>query len=81
MTIEEVLAQNPRWQYELLGRMQADCLYYLGYGMRCPNRLWATNEKDQISFMKAIWENFPKEEKPVWLTWGEILEFEKQMVA
>lgn len=66
-------------QYQMLGRLKSDCDYYLGFGYRNPNRLWAGNEKDQIKEMKAIWLRFSETEKPKWLTWEQILDYEKQV--
>jgi hypothetical protein len=31
--------------------------------------------------MKAMWLSFSEGEKPEWLTWEKILEYEKQMCA
>lgn len=53
--------------------------YYLNMGHRYPGHLWANNEKEQIEEMKKIWLSFAEDEKPVWLTWEQILEYEKQM--
>lgn len=68
-----------RFQYQLLGRMKSDCDYYLGYGNRNPGRLWANNETEHIKTMKSMWLSFSEEEKPEWLTWEQILEYEKEM--
>ena len=32
MTIEEVLQHDFKFRYMLLGRLQADCEYFLGFG-------------------------------------------------
>lgn len=42
-------------------------------------RCWAGNEKDQIEEMKALWLGFSETDKPEWLTWEHILDYEKQM--
>ena len=47
--------------------------------MHLGNCLWAGDEKSQIENMKALWNSFPEEDKPEWLTWEDILEYEKQM--
>ena len=70
---------EPSYRYQLLSRMKSDCDYYLGYGGRSANHLWAGNEADQIEAMKYIWNSFPDEDKPEWLTWEEILEYERKM--
>lgn len=71
---------EPKFRYMMLSRMKSDCDYYLGYGNRSTNHLWAGDEIGQIENMKAIWCTFPDEDKPEWLTWKELLEYEKQMV-
>ena len=48
MTIEEVLQHDLKFRYMLLGRLQADCEYYLGFGNKSSRRLWAGSEKAQI---------------------------------
>lgn len=81
MTIEEILNYEESFRYQMLGRMQSDCEYYLGYGHRSANKLWAGNEKDQIAYMKAIWKSFDKNKKPKWCLYRQILAYEKQMVS
>ena len=39
MTIEEVLQHDLKFRYMLLGRLQADCEYYLGFGNKSSRRL------------------------------------------
>ena len=77
--IANPVSKEKKAQYQMLGRLRSDCEYYLGYGCRNPNRLWAGNEKDQIEEMKALWLGFSETDKPEWLTWEHILDYEKQM--
>ena len=70
---------EPRFRYMMLSRMKQDCDYYLGYGGRSTNHLWAGNEKNQIANMKALWDTFEPEDKPEWLTKEELLEYARQM--
>ena len=63
----------------LLGRLQADCEYYLGFGNRNPRRLWAGSEKEQIEYMVKIYESFQEDEKPMWITMEKIKEYSKEM--
>lgn len=74
-----VLKSEAKFRYMLLDRMRQDCKYYLGNGNRNPENLMEGNERDQILFMKDIWNSFPDDEKPEWLTWEDILEFEERM--
>ena len=77
MTVSEILAKDACFRYQLLSRMKADCDCYLGYGNRLRKYLWADDEEEQISLMKALWRSFP--EKPEWLSWDAILDYERKM--
>ena len=74
----DILKQDEKFRYQLLARLQMDCDYYLGYGHRSPNHLWADDEKDQIQNMKDLYHTF--DEKPEWLTLADIEEYEKKML-
>ena len=63
MTIEEVLQHDLKFRYMLLGRLQADCEYYLGFGNKSSRRLWAGSEKTQIEYMTKIHDSFRENEK------------------
>jgi len=69
---------NEEDNYMLLGRLQADCEYFLGHGNGSENRLWAGNIEEQISKMKELWEKLPV--KPEWLSYEEIENYEKEML-
>ena len=69
---------EPRFRYMMLDRLRTDCEYYLRINGSA-NCLWADDEKKQIQTMKNIWTSFREWEKPEWLTWEDILEFEKKM--
>ena len=58
------------FEYQLLGRLKADCEYYLKWGGRSVNHLWAGNVKAQIAKMKELWNVL--ETKPRWLTMDQI---------
>lgn len=76
-----ILAQDESFQYQMLDRLKSDCDYYLGNGNRSPNHLWAKNEKEHITHMKAVWNNFSNDKKPEWLAWEKILEYESKMTS
>lgn len=63
----------------MLGRLQSDCEYYLGYGRRSLSILSGKDPRHHINRMKELWQEFPEDEKPEWLTWEQILEYEKEM--
>jgi len=69
---------DEKFKYQMLGRLQSDCEYFLGNGHRCDKHLWAGNPADQIKEMKKIYNEVS--EKPEWLTLEQIEDFEKKMV-
>ena len=79
MTTEEVLQRDLQFRNMLLGRLQADSEYYLGYGNRNTRRLWAGSEAEQIEFMMKLYESFNDDEKPMWITVEKIKEYSKAM--
>lgn len=77
--MEDWSKYEARFRYMMLDQLRQDCEYYLGYGNRNPNNLWAGDVASQIENMKALWDTFSKENSPEWLTWDDILEFERKM--
>lgn len=75
----EILNSAPEFRYQLLHRMKADCDYYLGYGNRNPRNLWASSMEEQIATMRAIWNSFPENAKPEWLSFEDIQQYEDSM--
>lgn len=71
---------NPldKFEYQLLGRLQQDCEYYLGAGNRHRKHLWAPDEALQIQKMKELYESLP--DKPNWITLEAINGYEEKMV-
>lgn len=81
--IKNLIAERPAtdsFKYMLLDRMKQDCNYYLGNGNRLKKYLWANDEKEHIENMKALWNSFPDEEKPEWITMEQIEAYEKDML-
>ena len=68
MELQEILKEDPKFRYQLLSRMQTDCDYFLENGNGHYKHLWAGDPKDQIEYMKAIWNSFPEDQKPEWLS-------------
>ena len=80
ITMDYIMQRDLAFRYMLLGRLQADCEYYLGFGNRNTNRLWAGSEERQIDFMIKLYDSFSADEKPQWLTMDKIKEYEKEMI-
>ena len=65
--------ENPhRFSYMMLDKLRLDCKYYFGHG----NRSKKIDIAGIIAEMKEIWNNLPRNGKPEWLTWEQILEYE-----
>lgn len=75
--LEEILKKDDSFKYQLLGRMQCDCEYYLKLGNKNPDNLWAKDEQKHIDYMKAIYGSFEK--KPSWIDMNKIRMYEMHM--
>lgn len=70
------------FRYQMLDRLRSDCNYYQGYGNRSANALWARgDEAGQILHMVALYQSFPDDKKPEWLTADDIESFAVQMLG
>lgn len=65
----ELLAEEPAAEampsghgdeYRLLGRLKADCDYFLGTGGRAEKHLWAGNVREQIAKMRELYAALPE---------------------
>lgn len=77
--MQDLLGHDECFRYQLLDRLKLDCNYYLGYGNKNPKNLWAGSEKEQIEAMETLWNSFPEDRKPEWLTWEQIKIFAMKM--
>lgn len=68
------------FQYMMLDRLRSDCEYYLGYGCRSLSILSGKDPRQHIDRMKELWKELPEDGKPEWLTWEQILEYEKAII-
>lgn len=68
-----------KYQYMLLDRMKQDCEYFINFS-HCEKYLWSNDVKSHIRDMKELWDSFSKDEKPEWLSYEDILEYEKKML-
>ena len=78
--INLVVHQDEIFRYQLLSRMKMDCEYFLGFGNMVEKYLWAGSVQLQIAYMNAIWNSFPKDGKPEWLTMRQSEKYERKMV-
>ena len=67
------------FDYQLLDRLRSDCRYYLD-GHRNPDLLWAGSVGEQIKEMRKLYNSFPSDKKPQWITGEDINHFEAEML-
>ena len=67
------------FDYQLLDRLRSDCRYYLD-GHRNPDLLWAGSVEEQIKEMHKLYNSFPSDKKPQWITEEDINHFEAEML-
>lgn len=77
--IQASCSESERFAYMLLGRLQSDCEYFLGFGNRLTKHLWAGDVAAQIKKMKELYDSFSTDKKPEWLSYQDILAYEKEM--
>ena len=75
-----VINRANQFNYMMLGRLKSDCDYFLGNGNGFIGHLWAKNINEQIQEMKRIYNIFDNDNKPEWLTYTQILEYESKML-
>ena len=68
-----------KYKYMLLDRLKTDCSYYLGAGNRNPGTLWAGSVGTHLDCMRLLWNSFPEEDRPEWLTLDDLGNFAQEM--
>ncbi len=68
------------FNYQMLDRLRMDCNTHLDTESRYARRLTENQKKNTIEEMKNLWNNLPADKKPEWLTFEQILEYEKAMI-
>ena len=68
-----------KYKYMLLDRLRTDCEYFLGNGNRHAPHLWAGAVGTHIKSMLLLYDSFPEEDRPEWLTREQIEEYGRRM--
>ena len=76
----EPLPREKAFEYQMLGRLKADCDYFLGNGNGYEPHLWAGSVEKQITEMRKRLAEFCDDEKPEWLTDADINRYESEML-
>ena len=75
----DILNRDSKFRYMLLSRLQVDCDYFLGNGNRHEKHLWAGDVEEHITAMRMLWNSFPADKKPQWISIEDIEKYEKEM--
>lgn len=75
------MIEDEKFRYMMLSRLQSDCEYFLNYGRGSLNILYYDTIEEHIERMKELWNSFPKNKKPEWLSYEEIEDYEKRMLS
>lgn len=75
------LNEGVEFNYMMLSRLQADCEYFLGNGTGSVRNLYYDTVEEHIAEMKKLWNGFPEDAKPEWLSYEEIENYEKEMLT
>ena len=68
-----------KFQYMMLDRLRSDCVTHINrINGITPYSRKIENVKEHIEEMKSLWTELA--EKPEWLTWDQILNYEKEML-
>ncbi len=68
-------------EYRQLSRMQSDCDYFLGNGAGHEKHLSCGSVENQIARMQELWDSFPDDKKPEWLSKEDIDGYAEKMLA
>ena len=74
--LKDLLERTTEFRYLILDRMCGDCEYYLNTTQH-ERHLWAGDEAKQIRYIKVLLNSFLENEKPDWLSYEDILRYEK----
>ena len=77
--LPEEIPAGQEAEYRLLHRLDQDCRYYLGNGLRAEKHLWAGSVPAQIAKMRELYEQL--REKPIWLDRETIDRYEREMTG
>jgi hypothetical protein len=77
--ITPYVKNNKKFEYMMLSRLRSDCDTHLAVENRYARRIPENEKLGVINSMKDLWNGFGDSEKPEWLTWEQILEYEKKI--
>lgn len=73
--------QSEEFNYQMLNIMKLDCDYYLASNSEREIYLCGFTVSEHITFMKALYNSFPDDKKPEWISIEDINKYEEAMLA
>lgn len=74
------IRDSREFDYMMLNRLQMDCDYFLGNGNGCERNLCYGKVNEHCDEMEKLWNSFPDDEKPEWLTMEQIKKYREKML-
>lgn len=69
------------FNYQFLSRLKSDCDYFLGNGGHSESVLWAGDRNEQIAKMEELYNSFPDDKKPEWLTKEDLDAYKEELLG
>ena len=73
-------SEDKNYSFLKLSRLESDCEYFLNRGKGNIRHLYYDTVEEHIAEMKRLWNSFPADAKPEWLSYEEIENYEKEML-
>lgn len=80
--VNEVNEKDYTFDYSFLSRLKSDCKYVIDHQISNPRwSLWGITVEKHIEEMRKVYNSFPDDKKPQWITMNDIDNFEKEMLS
>lgn len=73
--------QSEEFNYQMLNIMKSDCDYCLANNIELKLCLCGFSVSECITFMTALYNSFPDDKKPEWISIEDINKYEEAMLA
>lgn len=80
--VNEVNEKDYTFDYSFLSRLKSDCKYVIDHQISNPRwSLWGITVEKHIEEMRKVYNSFPDDKKPQWITMSDIDSYEKTMLS
>lgn len=77
--ITEITQKSLPLREKILYQLSEECDFFLGKGRCNPNILRTKETSKQIDLMLKLWDSFPENKRPVWISRTKIIEYGEKM--